>query len=198
MCHEIGVSPRDIRESLHEFGGIRRRFELVGQWRGVTIIDDYAHHPTAVQATLQTARDLFGSRKIWCAFQPHQVSRTSALLSEFAASFPNADQILIAPAFAAREDVTSEPAEISAQLTERICEQGVAAKFCESLDQMIATLEDGLRPGDILITMGAGNIDCVHHAFTRRISRHPQTRRAFGSLHVAEAGRSRTVLPHSA
>jgi UDP-N-acetylmuramate--alanine ligase len=198
LCHEIGVGPREIRESLQNFAGIRRRFEFVGQWRGVTIIDDYAHHPTAVRSTLQTARELFGSRRIWCAFQPHQVSRTRALLAEFAASFPAADEVLIAPVFAAREDVTSEPASVSAELAERIGARGESARFCESLDRVIVTLEDGLRPGDILITMGAGNIDRVHHAFARRISRHPAARRAFGALHVAETGRSRAVLPHSA
>ena len=198
LCHEIGVGPREIRESLQEFCGIRRRFECVGQWRGVTILDDYAHHPTAVQATLQTARDQFGSRRIWCAFQPHQISRTKAFLSEFAASFANADEVLISPVFAARETVTSECEEVSAALAEQICSAGQNAKWCESLDQVIATLEDGLRPGDILITMGAGNIDRVHHAFARRIPRHSETRRAYGAFHLAETGRPRSVLPHSA
>lgn len=198
LCHEIGVGPKDIRHSLQEFAGIRRRFEFVGQWRGVTIVDDFAHHPTAVQATLQTARDLFGSRRIWCAFQPHQVSRTMALLDDFAASFPAADEILIAPVFAARETNADEPKRASEELAERIRERGQSVKFCESLDRVIATLEDGLRPGDVLITMGAGNIDSVHHAFARRISRHPAARRAVGSVHLAEAGRTRSVLPHSA
>jgi UDP-N-acetylmuramate--alanine ligase len=198
LCHEIGVSPRDIRESLQEFAGIRRRFELVGQWRGVTIVDDYAHHPTAVRATLQTAREMFGSRRIWCAFQPHQVSRTVALMADFAESFPAADEVLIAPAFAAREDESSAQDRVSEELVERIRAQGQSAKFCESLDQVIASLEDGLRPGDVLITMGAGNINRVHHAFARRISRHPAARRAFGPVHLAEAGWARAVLPHSA
>jgi len=198
LCHEIGVRPRETRESLQDFGGIRRRFEFVGQWRGVTIIDDYAHHPTAVMATLQTAREMFGSRRIWCAFQPHQVSRTVALMSDFATSFTAADNVLIAPAFAAREVVDTEPGTVSAELAERICSQGQSAKFCESLDHLIATLEDRLKPGDVLITMGAGNIDCVHHAFTRRISRNPASRRAFGAVHLAEAGWTRAVLPHSA
>jgi UDP-N-acetylmuramate--alanine ligase len=198
LCHEIGVGPREIRDCLADFGGIRRRFEFVGQWRGVTIIDDYAHHPTAVAATLQTARELFGRRRIWCAFQPHQVSRTVALMSEFATSFADADQVLIAPAFAAREVVAAEPADVSTQLAGRIATLGQSAKFCESLDHLTAALEDGLEPGDVLITMGAGNIDCVHHAFTRRVSRNSAPRRAFGAVHLAETGWTRTVLPHSA
>lgn len=198
LCHEIGVGPREIRDCLADFGGIRRRFEFVGQWRGVTIIDDYAHHPTAVAATLQTAREMFGRRRIWCAFQPHQVSRTVAMMPEFTASFHDADVALIAPAFAAREVVSAEPAEVSSELAERICAAGQSAKFCESLDHLLATLEDGLKPGDVLITMGAGNIDCVHHAFTRRVSRHLAPRRAFGAVHLAETGWTRPVLPHSA
>jgi UDP-N-acetylmuramate--alanine ligase len=198
LCHEIGVAPREIRECLQDFRGIRRRFEFMGQWRGVTIIDDYAHHPTAVQATLQTARGIFGSRRIWCAFQPHQVSRTTMLMDDFASSFSDADEVLIAPVFAAREQVDSEPRTVSALLADKIGARGESAKFCDSLDQLIAALEDGLRPGDVLITMGAGNIDRVHHAFARRVSRHSAARRAFGSLYLAEAGRSRAVLPHSA
>lgn len=198
LCHEIGVGPREIRECLQEFRGIRRRFEFIGLWRGVTIIDDYAHHPTAVQATLQAARDIFGSRRIWCAFQPHQVSRTVALLDDFAGSFRSVDEVLVAPVFAARERVDDEPNTVSANLVEQIGARGQSAKFCESLDQLVAALEDGLKPGDVLITMGAGNIDRVHHAFARRIPRHSAARRAFGSLYLAEAGRPRAVLPHSA
>lgn len=198
LCHEIGISPADIRESLQEFRGIRRRFEFIGSWRGVTIIDDYAHHPTAVQTTLQTAREVFGRRRLWCAFQPHQVSRTTALMEQFATSFASADEVLIAPAFAAREAVQDEPAHSSRELAGRIGEHGQRVRFCDSLDRIISTLEDEARPGDVLITMGAGDIDRVHHEFTRRLRRHPAARRAAGPPHLDEVGWSRAILPHSA
>ncbi|MEO1998714.1 MAG: UDP-N-acetylmuramate--L-alanine ligase, partial [Planctomycetaceae bacterium] len=92
-----------VRNGLQDFSGIQRRFEHVGSWRGMTLIDDFAHHPTAVQATLNTARQVFGSRRILCAFQPHQLTRTEKLMAEFAQSFTEADRVLIAPIYTARE-----------------------------------------------------------------------------------------------
>ncbi len=171
LSHHAGATPQEIREGLAQFPGIRRRFEAVGWWRGVTLIDDYAHHPTEVRATLATAREEFPTRKIWCAFQPHQVSRTNALMSEFAESFSPADEILIAPVFAARESLQEEPITTAQELASRIAARGQAVRFCPSLDQIISTLEDESRPGDVLITMGAGDIDRVPHEFTRRLQR---------------------------
>lgn len=169
LCAEIGVDPTDIVAGLGSFGGVKRRFEVVGEWRGVTLIDDYAHHPTAVRATLQTAREVFGARRIWCAFQPHQISRTTALMDEFAASFDSADEVLILPVFAARERVTTEPREVSCELSRRIAARGRSSRFVESLDQINLTVDDATRPGDVFIAMGAGDIDRIHHEFTRRI-----------------------------
>ena len=172
ICHHAGVPADVIRWSLAEFRGIRRRYEAAGSWRGVTLIDDYAHHPTAVRATLQTARRQFGRRRIWCAFQPHQISRTQALLDEFSASFSNADQVLIPPIFAAREGSGDDACRMAEQLASRITAAGTPARFCPSLDRIVRTLDDEAQPGDVLITMGAGDIDQVRHELTRRIRRH--------------------------
>jgi UDP-N-acetylmuramate--alanine ligase len=198
LSYELGVPASDIRAGLQDFAGIRRRFELVGSWRGVTLVDDYAHHPTAVETTLQTARELFGQRRIWCAFQPHQVSRTQALLTEFSRSFRLADHVLVAPVFAARERVTTEPRELSQRLAREIETYGPRAEFSPSLDQLVQVLEDALQPGDVLLTLGAGDIDQVHHAFTRRVFRDSAARRAARTVHLDEGGWSGTVLPHSA
>ena len=124
LAFEIGVSPATIRNSLGDFAGIRRRFEIVGSYRGVTLLDDYAHHPTAIEITLQTAREVFGGRRLVCAFQPHQVSRTPALFDRFARSFRLADRVLVTQVFAAREHVNREPAELSQQLAVEIAEHG--------------------------------------------------------------------------
>ncbi len=165
LCAETGLSAGEIIAGLRSFPGIRRRFEVVGEWNGITLINDYAHHPTAVRATLNTARELFGSRRVWCAFQPHQVSRTLALMDEFSSSFDAADEVLIAPVFAARECVTDEPVLASRELARRIASRGVPARFVESLDRIVATVEDAARPGDVLIAMGAGDIERI---FSRR------------------------------
>ena len=169
LCAEIGVSPDSIRDSLSKFHGIRRRFEFVGEFNGVTFIDDYAHHPTAVRITLKTLRQVMGTRRIRCVFQPHQIRRTMELMTDFASSFVHADEVLLAPVFAARESVADEPAVISRELAERILSHGVPAQFFSSLDQIVNTLDDAMRPGDVIVTMGAGDIDRIHHEFTRRI-----------------------------
>ncbi len=159
LCAEIGLSANEIVAGLKSFPGIRRRFEVVGERNGITVISDYAHHPTAVAATLKTASEVFGARRIWCAFQPHQVSRTLALMDDFAASFIDADEVLIVPVFASRERVLHEPFLASQELVRRINSRGVSARFVESLDRIKATLDHAARPGDVLILMGAGDID---------------------------------------
>ena len=177
MLHRLGLSPTEIQTGLAEFPGIRRRYERVGSWRGITLIDDYAHHPTAIRATLAAIRQEFGQRRIWCAFQPHQVSRTRNLMQEFQSAFCAADRVLISPVFAAREQLDPEiPISISNELAQRLNENGCSASFVDSLDRIIATIDDEAQPGDVLVTMGAGDINRVHHEFNRRLQRHHSTR----------------------
>ena len=175
LSHYAGVSATKIREGLRDFPGVRRRFENIRSWRGMTLIDDYAHHPTAVRATLEMTRQQFGRRRIWCAFQPHQVSRTQALMKEFVASFAAVDEVLVAPIFAAREELDDEPETIGRELASRIADRGQNSRFCLSLDRVRSTLEDEARPGDVLITLGAGDVDRIHHELTRRLQQnHPR------------------------
>lgn len=176
LVDRLGVSAAEIRESLREFPGVRRRYERVGSWRGVTLIDDYAHHPTAVRATLQSAREEFGNRRIWCAFQPHQTSRTRNLMGEFAGSFGDADEVLLAPVFTAREAAGTEAIECSRELARRAAANGARVRSLDSLDRVVATIDDEARPGDVLLTMGAGDVNRVHHEFTRRLHRNHAAR----------------------
>ena len=97
-------------------------------------------------------------------------------MDEFAASFSDADEVIIAPVFAAREAVTDQPVLVSRELARRITENGGQAKSFSSLDQIVATLEDSSHPGDVVVTMGAGDIDRIHHEFTRRVPTNSQTR----------------------
>jgi len=198
MAFELGVSARDLRGALAEFPGLARRFELLGSFRGVSLVSDYAHHPTAVAATLRTARAQFGARPLRVIFQPHQISRTRQLLDDFATSFQEADFVLIPPIFAAREQMQPGDDEVTARLVSRIRDMGISAETCTSLDHAAHVVEDALCPGDVLITMGAGDIDRIQHAFTRRLSRDSATRRALGAAHLAESGGPRSVLSRSA
>jgi UDP-N-acetylmuramate--alanine ligase len=176
MCHHLGVSVSSVRDGLGEFRGTKRRFEVLGSWRGVTRIDDYAHHPTAVQATLRTAREQFPDRRLLCAFQPHQESRTRALLDDFAESFDAADEVFLAPIFTAREQGSATAEQTNAALAERIASRGRSVHLLPSLDRLADALDDAARPDDVLVTMGAGDINRIQHELTRRIPRHPATR----------------------
>lgn len=198
VCAAHGISPRQIRDGLIEFLGVRRRFETQGNWRGVTWVDDYAHHPTAIRATLQTAREVFGRRRIVVAFQPHQVSRVEALRDQFCECFGLADEVLILPAFAAREKSDGQAAAISNWLASALQQRVQSARFCPSLDELTEIAETECQPGDVWLTIGAGDIDQVYHGCIRPVLGHSHTRRAFGAPYLAEARRPRAVLPHSA
>lgn len=165
LAHTCGATRHAIRKGLSQFPGLRRRFEVVEHWRGLTLVDDYAHHPTAVQATLHAVRQRFPGRRVWCAFQPHQVLRTQRLLDEFAASLALADEVVLFPAYAARESADGAGAEVSQVLAERVAQAGKPVRYHESLDHLAPTLDDDAREGDVVITMGAGDIGRVHHEF---------------------------------
>ena len=164
-----GVPPERIGAALGGFRGLHRRLELVGAWRGVTLVDDYAHHPTEVTATLQTLRRMFPGRRVWCVFQPHQVSRTERLLDELAESLQNADRVLVAEIFRAREgpprdgdvtaaDLARRVREVSAAPSGRPAGAAVEVPEVHATEDITRLLETRLAPGDVLVTMGAGDI----------------------------------------
>jgi UDP-N-acetylmuramate--alanine ligase len=175
VAAELGVPADKIESAIETFPGLARRFESLGTWGGVSLIDDYAHHPTAVTATIRAARQKYGARRIVAVFEPHQYSRTEALFDDFAAALGKANQVVIAPLFAAREHIDS-PAkhQLIEQLATEVQSCGTTAVAAESLDQVIATLDDSLAPGDVLLTMGAGNIDRIPHEFLGRFQRHSE------------------------
>lgn len=153
----LGLRAEEMRPAIAEFSGVRRRFELVGEAAGVTVIDDYAHHPTEVQATLAAARERFPDRRLVCLFQPHTYSRTRYLLDGFRTCFAGCDLLLIAETYAAREEPS---AGMSAQeLTEAIVSP--PARYGGDLEQSAGAVAELLRPGDVFFTIGAGDVDKV-------------------------------------
>ena len=148
--------PQDtIVKGLGAFSGTDRRFQLKGTVGGVTIIDDYAHHPTEIKATLKAAGN-YPHRKIWCLFQPHTFSRTKALLKEFAEALTLADHVVLADIYAARE--TDTLGISSADLQKEIQEKGTECAYFETFDEIENYLLSSMQSGDLLITMGAGDI----------------------------------------
>lgn len=153
----IGLSPEVLSEALASFRGVARRFQLKGEAGGITVVDDYAHHPTEVRATLRAARERFGQRHIICLFQPHTYSRTKLLMEEFSTAFADADEILIADIYAAREVNTYGVTSADLAGSIRHADSGWAG----SLAQARAYLNGHLKRGDILLTVGAGDVDLV-------------------------------------
>lgn len=158
-----GVSLDAAAESLGGFHGAGRRFEFRGERRGVRVFDDYAHHPTEIRATLHGARMRYPVGRIWAVWQPHTFSRTVALMDEFAAAFKDADQVLVLPIFAARERredfdfaaAALNPIEIARKIQHRSARN--AASFGDALGLLISQV----RPGDVVITLSAGDGNVV-------------------------------------
>jgi len=170
VAHAAGVSPDAACNAAGRFQGVRRRFEEIATVNGVTLVDDYAHHPTAVRATLAAARKKYPGRRLLVAFQPHQVSRTQQLMDEFAHSFADADRVLLVPIFAARENTDVADSTLQ-ELASGINLAGSSVEALSSLDQLRATLEDSAEPGDVWLTLGAGNINRIAHEFARTVQR---------------------------
>lgn len=155
VCAELGISLEQVKKGLKHFTGTNRRFEKKGELGGVTIIDDYAHHPQEIRATLNTAQH-YPHKKLWVVFQPHTYTRTKAFLDEFADALSLADEVVLAEIYAARE--TDNLGISSADIVERIEKKGVKAHYITSFDEIETFILENCIHGDLLITMGAGDI----------------------------------------
>jgi len=151
--YHLGVEPAQAGGILARFRGVRRRFEVKGEAGGVLVIDDYAHHPTEIKATLAAVRERYPDREIWAVFQPHTYSRTLALLEQFAASFDEAHHVIVSDIYAARErdDLGVKARDIVDIM------QHPDARYIASLEEIADFLLANLRPGTVLVTLGAGD-----------------------------------------
>lgn len=157
--HQLGFDPQATADALAEFSGTGRRFDLVGKAWGVTVINDYAHHPTEIRATLAAARQRYPQQRIWAVWQPHTFSRTQTLLADFAAAFGDADQVLVTPIYAAREKNDSFSAQ---KVVDQMSEE--KARYFTSLEAVRDHLLTSIQPGDILLVLSAGNADTISSA----------------------------------
>ena len=150
-----GIDDGTVQKALTTFHGADRRFEYKGEKNGFTIIDDYAHHPTEIRATLTAAKN-YPHKTLWCAFQPHTYTRTRAFLKDFASALSLADKVILADIYAARE---KDPGDISsADLARELEKLGKEVHYLRSFDEIEKFILKNLVNGDLLITMGAGNI----------------------------------------
>jgi UDP-N-acetylmuramate--alanine ligase len=157
-CHSLGVESEIIKETLESFHGTQRRFDIVGTTsNGVKVVDDYAHHPTEIEATLSACQNI-PHNELWCIFQPHTYTRTMALFDEFADAFEKADKLILAEIYAARENNIYKIS--SKQLAEKIKEIHPYKEviFMEDFQEIADYINSHANMGDLVITMGAGDI----------------------------------------
>ncbi|MFC2023330.1 UDP-N-acetylmuramate--L-alanine ligase [Chloroflexota bacterium] len=169
---EVGIEFDQAAAALTRFRGAARRFEMKGRAGGITVIDDYAHHPTEIRATLEAARTRYPDRPIWAVFQPHTYSRTAAFMDDFATCFHDADHVLVTRIYAARETDTLgvSGAGLVSRMKEADADDGRGSRtggsdkaprpdvdYVDTLEAAVSVLTDRARPGEIVITMGAGD-----------------------------------------
>ncbi len=171
MAVNAGLQPELLLELLPGFTGIERRLTFKGQYSGVTVLDDYAHHPTEIRASLQAIRQKYRPKRLWCVFQPHQYSRTRFLLDDFSESFKLADIIIVPEIYFVRDSLSAKK-EINAKiLVERIRANGNEALFIDSFGDICDYLQSKLTDGDVVVSMGAGDIWKVADEYIQRVGR---------------------------
>jgi UDP-N-acetylmuramate--alanine ligase len=153
--HAIGLDRETIRSAVAEFRGVHRRFELIGEAAGVLVMDDYAHHPTEVRATLAAARRRFPGRRLVCLFQPHTYTRTTYLLDDFRTCFADCDALYLADTYAAREDPSAgmNAEQLAREIT------APAARYAGSVADAARATASDLNSGDVFFTIGAGDVN---------------------------------------
>ena len=165
---ELDIDFKYIREGLKNPGGLKRRFEIKDERGGILFLDDYGHHPTEILATLSAAKECWPDRRLVVVFQPHRFTRTRDLYDKFVISFNQADFLIITPLYGAGEEPIPG-------VDSRILYQGIrnhghrAVVYCDSTEDTISELLDQIRPGDIVLTLGAGDIHLVGTDLLKRI-----------------------------
>ena len=157
-----------IDQAISEFSGVYRRFEIKGEVNGITVIDDYAHHPTEIQATLQAARSSWNKR-IVCVFQPHTYSRTLCFYKDFGASFDDADILVITDVYPAREKpIEGVSGKLIADAATQYGHKNVV--YIQNKEDILNELKGILKEGDVVITMGAGDVWKIANELVKKIN----------------------------
>ncbi len=165
-----GISPRKIREGLKAFKGTQRRFELIREIKGIKLYDDYAHHPVQIKATLKGARDWFGKKRIIVVFQPHTYSRTKALLKEFSLAFNEVDLVIITDIYASARE-KDNPTISGRLLAKKIKEHQANVVYQGGEKEVASYLGKIAKKGDVIFTLGAGDIFKWHNSIAKAIER---------------------------
>lgn len=169
----LGLPLQEAAQTLGQYLGTGRRFEVHDQVAGISLVDDYAHHPTEIRATLEAARIRYNDRRIWAVWQPHTYSRTRILQNDFATAFANADRVLVTDIFAAREAAPQDG--FSAREVATLINHP-EAQHSGSVDQTVQVLVENLQPGDVVLVMSAGDAERINAQIAKAFSQGIPTR----------------------
>lgn len=170
LAHYAGVRPSEVADALAKFAGAERRLSARGEIGGIVLLDDYGHHPTEVQVTLRAVRESYPGRRLWVIFQPHQHSRTRFLLDDFAKSFGEADRLLVPDIYFVRDSEKERDSISSRHLVERVLANGGDAAYLPGHEQIVEYVVANARAGDVLVTMGAGDVWKISDELVRRLA----------------------------
>jgi len=185
----VGVEAKVVLQLLGQFEGVDRRLMLKAHTGDITIMDDYAHHPTEIKASLSAIRQRYEPGRIWCVFQPHQYSRTRFLLDDFAESFKLADVTIVPQIYFVR-DTAEAHRQINARvLVGRIRARGCEAVFIDDFGRICEYLKENVKEGDLIVTMGAGDIWKVADEYIRGLGAYSKTELSARRSHVVRPGR---------
>ncbi|MCI5674760.1 MAG: UDP-N-acetylmuramate--L-alanine ligase [Ezakiella sp.] len=161
-AYSTGLTIEEIIKNIGYYHPVHQRLELLGKKNGVTVMDDYAHHPTEIMASLNAVKNM-PNKRIYCVFQPHTYTRTKILLNGFADAFRLADKVVVIDIYAAREKDNHEVH--SRDLVEAMVDRGVDCHYFPGFDEALVFLKEELRPDDLFITMGAGDVNKLAHMY---------------------------------
>jgi UDP-N-acetylmuramate--alanine ligase len=169
VCHRLNLSIEKTANGLKAFQGVSRRFDIRGETNGITVVDDYAHHPTEIRALLSGAKERYPDRRLIVAFQPHQSSRTKQFIEPFSRSFGSADLVVVTDIYSVRETEAEKMTVHASDLVEKISAAGVRADYVGEIDDAVDYLADVLKKNDVLLTVGAGDVNRIAESILKRI-----------------------------
>lgn len=169
VLHNLGFPLKAAAQGVGKFRGVKRRFERIADRNNICIVDDYAHHPTEIRTVLKSSRIYFEGRRIICVFQPHQHSRTRFLLKDFARSFENADLVIIPDIYFVRDSEQEKKLVHARDLVRAVVEKGGNALYIPAFEEIEHFLGNNLHSGDVLLTMGAGNVWKIAHHLAEKL-----------------------------
>jgi UDP-N-acetylmuramate--alanine ligase len=165
ICDHLGLDLESVRLSISKFVNAKRRYEIKGEKNGVLVIDDYAHHPTEIRATLKGIADFYPDKKIWAVFQPHQYSRTRLLFDDFSESFKGIHKVIIPDIYEARDTEDDKKAVTAEKLAEAIDSFSKNGIYIGDFEEATDYLSKNVESGDLIITIGAGPVYRVAEGF---------------------------------